>query len=162
MTEHTITKPQLLQFMHNNGSGFVAGYGKEETEAYIAAMEAQHSAEISLLKAEFRRIIDKVSRSIVDASKNLTTIAQDAQLAAYETMNSAEPKSGCAEQVDANNVSDTSNDNDTRMKDLYELKQSIAQAVDKFNKNHPQPLTATEKLSIKSIFAFWIDWNHSN
>ncbi len=29
MTEHPITKPQLLQFMHNDGSGFVSGYGKD-------------------------------------------------------------------------------------------------------------------------------------
>lgn len=161
MTEHTITKPQLLQFMHNNGSGFTTGYGQEETDAYIAAMEAQHSAEISQLKAEFQRIIDKASRSIVDASKTLTTIAQDALLDAYETMHPVEPKSECVVNADANKVSDTAIDKDTRRKELDELKRSIAQAVEKFNKNHPQPLTATEKLEIKAIYAFWIDWNQS-
>lgn len=161
MTEHPITKPKLLQFMHNDGSGFVAGYGKEETDAYIAEMEFRHNAEISQLRSEFQRILDKVSRSIVDASKTLVTVAQDGLLDFYDTMNAVEPKSESAGNADANKVSDTSIDNDTRRKDLNELKRSIAQAVEKFNKNHPQSLTANEKLELKAIYAFWIDWNHS-
>lgn len=87
MTEHTITKPQLLQFMHNDGSGFVAGYGREETDAFIADMESRHNAEISQLKSEFQRILDKLSKSIVDASKTIVTAAQDGLLDFYETMN---------------------------------------------------------------------------
>lgn len=161
MTEHTITKPQLLQFMHNDGSGFVAGYGKEETDAFIADMESRHNAEIRQLKSKFQCILDNVSRSIVDASKTLTTIAQDALLDAYETMHSVEPKSECAGNADANKVSDISSDNDTCRKALDEMKRSIAQAVEKFNKNHPHSLTDAEKLKLKSIFAFWIDWNRS-
>ena len=161
MTEHTITKPQLLQFMHNDGSGFVAGYGKEETDAFIAEMECRHNAEISQLKAKFQRILDKLSKPIVDASKTIVTAVQDGLLDFYETMNTVDSKSEGDGNADANKVSDTVIDNDTRRKDLDELKRSIAQAVEKFNKKHPQALTADEKLELKAIYAFWIDWNHS-
>ena len=161
MTEHTITKPQLLQFMHNDGSGFVAGYGKEETDSFIAEMEYRHNAEIRQLKSEFQCILDKVSRSIVDASKTLVTVAQDGLLDFYDTMNAVESKPECTGNADANKVPDTAIDKDARRKDLNELKRSIAQAVEKFNKNHPHSLTDAEKLKLKSIFAFWIDWNRS-
>lgn len=132
MIEHTITKPQLLQFMHNDGSGFVAGYGKEETDAYIAYLESRHNAEISQLRSEFQRILDKLSKSIVDASKTMVTAAQDGLLEFYETMNTVDSKSEGAGHADANKVSDTSNDKDIRRKDLNELKQSIRSMVAKY------------------------------
>ena len=91
----------------------------------------------------------------------LVTVAQDGLLDFYEAVNAVEPKSECAGNADANKVSDTSIDNDTHRKDLDEMKRSIAQAVEKFNKNHPHSLTGAEKSKLKSIFSFWIDWNRS-
>lgn len=96
-----LKKPAALQLRHNNSEGFVYAYEKEEMDKFlseadivIATLRGVNEAktrqvdelkkEIESMKVKFREFNDNVCKKIVDASRTMSAISQDAQMDFYE------------------------------------------------------------------------------
>jgi hypothetical protein len=68
------------QLMLNKEMSWVSCYIKSEADLVIAELKN----EIESMKVKFREFNDNVCKKIVDASRTVSTISQDAQMDFYE------------------------------------------------------------------------------